>query len=122
MLSPLAPLRLANAGQRQGDFDILQHGLMGDQVVALEHKADGMVAVCVPVTILVVLGGGAVDNQVTLSVLIQAADDVQHGGLAAAGGAEDGHKLIAAEGQINTLERMDDAIARRVIFLNAFEL
>ena len=119
---PLAALRLGHAGQGQGDLDVLQHGLMGDQVVALEYKANGMVAVCVPVAILVMLGRGAVDDQVTFGVLIQATDDIQHGGLAAAGGAEDGHKLILAEGQVDPLEGMDNAITGRVILFDAFEL
>ena len=68
------------------------------------------------------LGGGAVDDQITLGVLIQAADDVEHGGLAAAGGAEDGHKLALAELQVDALEGMHGAVAGGIILLDLLQL
>ena len=72
--------------------------LVGDQVVALEHKADGVVAVGVPVPVLVLLGGDAVDDQVAGIVAVQAADDVEEGGFAGAAGAQDGDELIVPRG------------------------
>ena len=49
---------------------------MGDQVIALEHKADGVVPVGVPVAVCVFFCGDAVDDQIAAVVAIQTADDV----------------------------------------------
>ena len=92
------------------------------EVIALEHKSYRMISVYVPVAILIVLGGRAVDDQIPLGILVKAADDIEHGRFSTAGGAEDGHKLTLAELQINTLERMDNAVARRIVLFDAFEL
>ena len=81
---------------------------MGDQVVALEYKPDGMVAVGVPVPVFVILGGAAVDQQIAAGVLIQSADDVQQSGLAAAGGPQDGDKLALPEFQTDALVFLGD--------------
>ena len=87
---------------------------MGDQIVALEHKAYGVVAIAVPIPVLVVLGGTAIDDQITVGVLIQTADNIQHGGLAAAGRAQNGHKFTLAELQIHVLQRYHIAAICRV--------
>ena len=50
-LGPAAALPLGHAGEGQGQFHVLQHRLVGDQVVALEDKADGVVPVGVPVPV-----------------------------------------------------------------------
>ena len=52
---------------------------MGNQIVALEHKTNGVVAVGVPVAVGVFFGGNTVDDQITAVVAVQAADDVQRG-------------------------------------------
>ena len=62
LLGAAAALRLGYAGEGQGQLHVLQHRLVGDEVVALEHKAHRVVAVGVPVPVLVVLGGAAVDD------------------------------------------------------------
>ena len=96
---PAAALGLAHPGQGQRQLHIGEHRLVGDEVVALEDKADGVVAVGVPVPVPELLGGAAVDGQIAAGVLVQAADDVQQGGLAAAGVAQDGHKLVFPEAE-----------------------
>ena len=72
-----APFGLADAGERQRQLDILQHGLVRDEVIALEDEADGMVAVGVPVAVAELLRRAAGNQQVTGRILVEAADDVQ---------------------------------------------
>lgn len=81
-----AALGLGYARDGQCQFHVAQHGLVGDQVIALEHKTDGVVSVRVPVAVGVFFGGDAVDDQIAAVVAIQTADDVQQGGLAGAAG------------------------------------
>ena len=52
--------RDARQGERQ--FHVRQDGLVGNEVVGLENEANAIVAVGVPVPVLVVLGGAAVDD------------------------------------------------------------
>ena len=54
------------------------------KVIALEYETDGVVPVGVPVGILVLLGTDAVDEQITAGILVKTAQNVEHGGLAAA--------------------------------------
>ena len=91
---------------------------MGDQIIRLKHKAHRVVAVGIPVAVAKVLGGFAVDDQVPGGILIQAPDDVQQRGLAAAGVAQDGHKLAFTEFQVHTLQRMDHGVPGDVILLD----
>ena len=120
-LGALTALTLGNAGQSQGQFHVGQHGLVGDQVVALEHKANRVVAVSIPIPVLVVLGGAAVDDQVTIGVLIQTADNVQQRGLAATGRSQNGHKFAFAKLQAHTPQRMHIAAAAGVDLSDIFK-
>ena len=110
----------ADARQGQSQLNVLQYRLMGDEVVALEHKSYRVVAVCIPVAVFEVVGVSAVDDEIALCVSVQTADDVEHGGLAAAGGAENRHKLRGSELKINTLEGVNDTAACGVVFFDAF--
>ena len=49
-------------------------------------------------------GGDPVDDKVTAVVPIQPADDVQQGGLAGAGGAQDGDKFAVAQVQADIIQ------------------
>ena len=80
---------------------------MRDEVVALKDKADGVVAVCVPVAVVVLLCGAAVDDKVAGGVAVQTADDVQQRGLAAAGLAQNRDELALTKGDVDALERLD---------------
>ena len=93
-----------DAGNGQGQLHVGQNGLMRDQVVALEHKADGVVAVGVPIAVGVLFCGDPVDDKVTAVVPVQAADDVQQGGLTGAGGAQDGDKFAVAQVQADIIQ------------------
>ena len=102
-----APLLAGDAGERERELDVCQHALVRDEVIALKDKADGVVAVGVPVTVVIFLRGAAVDDEVAGGVAVEPADDVQQRGLTAAGLAEDCNKLILAEGDVDALERLD---------------
>ena len=81
---PFAALGARHARQRERQLHVGEHGLVRDEVVALEHEADAVVAVGVPVAVLVLLGGNAVDDQVARIVMVKPAHDVQQRGLARA--------------------------------------
>ena len=70
----------------------------------MEHEADAVVAVGVPVLVFVLLGGDAVDDKVARVVVVEAADDVEHGGLARPRGTEHRHELVVAEGHRHVVE------------------
>jgi hypothetical protein len=99
----------------------LQNGLVRNQIVALEYETDGMVAVGVPVPVFEVLGRSAVDDQVTFGVLVETADDVQHGGLSAAGRSQDRDKLVAPKTQVDAFQRMDCVFTGEIVFFDAFQ-
>ena len=119
---PAAALGLGDAGDGQGQLHIGQHRLVRDEVVALEHKADGVVAVGVPVAVGVLPGGDAVDDKVAAVVAVQAADDVQQRRLAGAARAEDGDKFVVAQVQADIVQRFLDKVARAVFFSDVVEL
>ena len=102
---PLAALGARHARQRERQLHVGQHGLVRDEVVALEHEADAVVAVGVPVAVLVLLGGNAVDDQVARIVMVKPAHDVQQRGLARARRPQDGHELVVAERHGHVVER-----------------
>ena len=94
-----------HAGKREGKLDVFQDGLVRDKVVGLEHEADAVVAVRVPIAVLVLARGHAVDEQVSVVVMVKTADDVEHGGLARARRPQHCHELIVAEGHRHMVER-----------------
>ena len=92
---------------------------MGDKVIGLKNKTNGMVAISVPIPILIVLGGGAVDDQIAVGVAVQPANDIEHGRFAATRGAENGHKFILTKREGNTLEGVNRIFAR---FVSLFDI
>ena len=72
-----------DAADGQRELDVAQDGLVHDEVVALEHEADRMVAVRVPVLVVEALGGTPVDDKVARRITVKAAQDVEQGRLAA---------------------------------------
>ena len=113
---------LGDAGDGQGQLHIGQHRLMRDEVVALEHEADGVVAVGVPVPVSVAASGDAVDDKFAAVVTVKAADDVEQGGLARAAGAEDGNKFTVAEVEADPVERCLCQIAGGVFLFDVDKL
>ena len=105
LLRAFLPLCACNAADGERQFDIGKNRLMRDQVVALEHKADCVVAVGIPVPVAVFFRGDIVDNEVTGIIAVQSADDIQECGLAGTGRTENRDKFIVAEGQRNMVQR-----------------
>ena len=101
----LTALGAGHAGKREGQLDVFQNGLMWDKIVGLEHEADAVVAVRVPIAVLVLACGHTIDEQVAAIVMVKAADDVEHGGLARARRPQHCHELVVAEGHRHVIER-----------------
>ena len=97
-LRTLDTLLLADARDGEGKLYIAKHGLVRDEVIALEDKSDTVVAVNVPVAVGVKLGADAAYNEVAVGVVVKSADDVKHRCLSASRGSEDGDKLAFSEG------------------------
>ena len=88
------------------------------QIVALKYEPDRVVAISVPVAVFKILCRAAVDDKVALGVLVEAPDDVEHGRLSAARGAQDRHEIAGSEFKRYPLKRVNDAVAGGVVFLN----
>lgn len=95
---------------------------MRDEVVTLEHEADGVVAVGIPVAALVLLGGDAVDHQIAGIIMVEPADNVEQRGFARSGRTEDGHELAVAQVQADIVQRLLHEIAGFVLFGDALDL
>ena len=87
----------------------------------MKNKADGVVAVGVPVSVAVLLCGDTVDEQVACRIAVQTADDVQQRRLAAAGRTENGDKFIVAKAQAHAAECMYALCAAAVILCDCLE-
>ena len=91
--------------ERKRQLHVFQNGLMRDEVIALEHKADAVVAVGIPIAIVKVLGRDAVDEQVAGIEMIKPTDNVEHRGFTRARGTQNGHELVIAKSQAYAVER-----------------
>ena len=109
-------LGFRNARKCQRQFDICKHRLVRYQVIALENKAYRMVSVAVPVSVLEILCGFAVDVQVAVCVAVKSADYVQQCGLTAARLSQNGHELVLAEIDADTFERLDSGVTHHIVF------
>lgn len=58
----LAALGVPHARERKRQLHVFQNGLMRNEVIALEHKADAVVAIGIPIAIVKVLGRNTVDQ------------------------------------------------------------
>ena len=101
----LAALGATDARQCERELDVLQDRLVGNEVVALEHEANAVVAVRVPVRIRVVSRGNAVHDDVARVRVVEAAQDVEKRRLARARGAEHGHELTLSKRYGDAVER-----------------
>ena len=118
---PGSPLRLADAGQGESQLHIGQHGLVGDEVVALEHEADGVVAVGIPVAVAEGGGRHPIDGKLSGGIPIEAAHDIEQCRFPAAGGTEDGDEFCLSKGERNVPQRMDRIVAGEVILCDMRE-
>jgi hypothetical protein len=86
----------------RAEADVLAHRHPGEQRVVLEHHA------------AVAAGAAdalAVDEDLAAGWLLEAGDDAQHSGLAAAGSADQTDELALRDGRIDAAERFDLAVA-----------
>ena len=113
----LPSLLAAHAGQRHGQLDIGQKGLVRDQVIALEDKADRMIPIGIPVAVTVAAGGNPADGHLARIIAVQAADNIEQGCLARSAGAENRDKLILPKGQRDTVQCLLHKTSRPVFFV-----
>ena len=113
---------MPHARERERQLHVFQNGLMRNEVIALEHKADAVVAVGIPITVAEVLGRDAVNQQVARIKVVESADNVEHRGFARTRGTQNGHELVIAKRQAHAVERHLRKRLRNVPFANTFEL
>ena len=113
---------MPHARERERQLHVFQNGLMRNEVIALEHKADAVVAVGIPIAVAEVLGRDAVNQQVARIKVVESADNVEHRGFARTRGTQNGHELVIAKRQAHAVERHLRKRLRNVSFANTFEL
>ena len=113
---------MPHARERERQLHVFQNGLMRNEVIALEHKADAVVAVGIPIAVAEVLGRDAVNQQVAGIKVVQPTDNVEHCGFARARGTQNGHELVIAKSQAHVIERHLRKRLCDVPFANTFEL
>ena len=82
----------------QAELDVLRHGLVRKQRVALEHHAEPAVAR------LEVVDHAAVDPDLARGRILEAGDHAQRRGLAAAGGADEHDELAVLDREVDVLD------------------
>ena len=118
----LAALGMPHTCERKRQLHVFQNGLMRNEVIALEHKADAVVAVGIPIAIVKVFGRNAVDQQVARIEMIEPTDNVEHRSFARPRRSQNGHELVIAKRQAYAVERHLRKRLRNVPFANTFEL
>ena len=101
-IGDLVALRLGHAALAQAEGDVLAHGQPGKQRVGLEHHA----AVGARAGHL-----ASVEHHASAGRAIEAGDDAQQRGLAAAGRAEDGDEVVVADREVGRLQRPGRGVA-----------
>ena len=102
LVGDLLGLLVALALELEAELHVLLHGEPGEQGVLLEHDAAVGAGA---------LHGLAVHQHLALGGALQAADDVEQGGLAAAGGAHHAHKFVLMDVQIHAVQGHHLAVA-----------
>ena len=118
----LAALGMPHARERQRQLHIFQNGLMRNEVIALEHKADAVVAIRIPIAITEVLGRNVIDEQIARIKVIEPTDNVEHRSFTRARGTQNGYELVIAKSQAYAVERHLRKRLGNVPFANTFEL
>ena len=113
---------MPHARERQCQLHVFQNGLMRDEVIALKHKTDAVVAIGIPIAIAKILGRNTVDEQAARVKVVESADNVEHRGLARTRGTQNGHELIIAKRQAHAVERHLRKRLRNVSLANILEL
>ena len=74
----------------------------------MKNEADGMVPVCIPISVREIFRGLAVYHKVAGGILVEAADNIQQRRLSAAGVPQYRNKIVFPEFKIYPLQRVDD--------------
>jgi hypothetical protein len=101
---PFGHLGLADAGDLEVQADVLAHRHVGIKRVVLEHHRDVAFLRRARVDDL------AIEQQLAGCDVFQARDHAQHGRLAAAGRADQGHELALRNRQVDPVKDVDDAV------------
>jgi hypothetical protein len=100
----------------QAEGDVVVHRHVGPQGVGLEHQVQPALAGLGVVGVVGVDHLHAVDGHDAVLGLLQAGDHTQRGGLAAAGGAQQGHEVAVLNGEVDVAQNVVAAIE----FINIF--
>ena len=122
LLGAAGALGLPHARERQRQLHVLQDGLVRDEVVALEHEPDAVVAESVPIAVLVAVGGNAVDDHVAGVVVVKTSHHVQKRRLARARRPQNRHEFVVAERDGDVVQGHLGEVARRVGLADILEL
>ncbi len=104
-----------------GQLHIFQGGEVLHQVVKLEHKADIMPPVGGELLGVIVADPCAVHGDGAAGAGIHAAQHVEHGSLARAGGTYDDGELPLVHGEVHPIHRFDGNLTHSVLFLYVFK-
>ena len=111
-----------DAGNGQGQFHIGEDALVGDEIIALEHKPDGMVSIGIPVSVFILLGGDGIDDEVSAVIAVQPSDDVKERGLSGSTGTQDGHELIISQVQAHSVQSSLNEVSCLILLTDVFNL
>ena len=101
LLHPLLDHVLVHALQVQAKGQVVVHGHIGIEGIALEHHGHFTLA-GTPV-----VGQLAIDEEITLADVLQSGDHAQRGGLAAAGGADEHDELTPLGFQVEVMHGVE---------------
>ncbi|MNT16934.1 hypothetical protein D3C72_1520610 [compost metagenome] len=99
-------LRRAEVGQQQRQFHVLLRGQHRHQVVELEHEADVMAAPRRQLAAAHLVDALAFDADLAARGVVQAADQVEQGGLAGTGRAHQRDEVAAGDIQVDAVQHL----------------
>ena len=83
---------------------------MGNQIIALKYKTNGVVTIGISIPGFIFLCGFTPNDQITGSVPVQSANDVQQSRFAAAGLPQDSDELRSAELDADAFQSADHTV------------
>ena len=120
-LRPGFPFGCRHIGNGQSQFHIAEDALVRNEVVVLEHEADRMIAVGVPVLVPVLSRRDAVDDEVAGVIPVEPADDVQKRRLPGPARTQDGYEFIVSQCQRDIVESDLSQFARHIGLADIFD-
>src|SRR5688500_10572246 len=121
-LGARAPLGGGHAGVHRRHLDVARRARGGDQVVALEHEAEGLAPQPRQLVAAERRHVLAVEEVLAAAGPVEAAEDVHERGLARARGAHDGDELAGADVEVDAVQHLDLELAVLERLRNPFQL